>query len=177
MPPRMRLYGMFCAQSPAHPSSPGGVLSSRGTTVLPVATSRGGRHAGERGLRWAGVLVAAVGVLLLCLAAGDALAGVELGGGGDNVLRGSAGADRLAGFNGADTLHGGAGDDTLYGGAGDDEIYGGPGEDDILGGVGDDFIETKDGSTDRVGCGPGTDSVSVDSKDLVSPDCETVYVG
>ncbi len=134
---------MFSAESPVPPSPPGGVLSSRGTTVLPVSASRGGRRAGERGLRWAGVLVAAVGILLLCLAAGDALAG----------------------------------DDALYGGAGDDEIYGGPGEDDVLGGAGDDFIEAKDGSTDRVGCGPGTDSVSVDRGDLVYPDCESVYPG
>ncbi|MDQ3361128.1 MAG: hypothetical protein M3534_05590 [Actinomycetota bacterium] len=152
-------------------------MSSGGTTVLPVPESRGGSRAGERGLRWAGVLVAAVGVLLLCLAAGDALAGVELGGGGDDTLRGSAGGDRLAGFNGDDVLHGAAGDDALYGGAGDDEIYGGPGQDDILGGAGDDFIEAKDGEKDRVACGPGTDSVSVDREDLVSPDCESVYPG
>jgi Ca2+-binding RTX toxin-like protein len=123
------------------------------------------------------VLVTAVGALLLCLAAGDALAGVEFGGGGDNTLRGSAGGDRLAGFNGDDTLHGGAGDDALYGGAGDDEIYGDPGEDDVLGGAGDDFIEVKDGTADRVGCGLGKDSVSVDREDLISPDCESVYPG
>lgn len=171
----MRLYGKFFAESPAPPSPSGGVLSSRGTSVLPVAAGR--RRVGERGLRWTGALVAAVGVLMLCLAAGDALAGVEIGGRGDNVLRGSAGADRLAGFDGGDTLHGAAGDDTLYGGAGDDEIYGGPGEDNVLGGAGDDFIEAKDGTTDRVGCGPGTDSVSVDREDMVYADCEAVYPG
>ena len=118
-----------------------------------------------------------VGVLLLLLAAGDALAGVELGGGGDNTLRGSGRADRLAGFNGADTLYGGAGDDTLYGGAGKDEIYGAAGGDDVLAGAGDDFVEAKDGAVDRVGCGPGDDSASVDREDLVSPDCEAVYPG
>lgn len=147
----------------------GGVLSSRATTVLPVPAGWGGSRVGERGSRWAGVPVAAVGVPLLCLAAGDAPAGVELGGGGENVLRGSAGGDRLAGFDGGDTLYGAAGSDTLYG-VGNDEIYGGPGEDSVRGGVGD-------GSTDRVGCGPGTDSVSVDRGDLVSPDCEGVYPG
>lgn len=41
----------------------------------------------------------------------------------------------------------------------------------------DDFVEAKDGAIDRVSCGPGDDSISVDRKDLVSPDCESVYVG
>lgn len=124
-----------------------------------------------------GALVALLGALLLLLAAGDALAGVELGGGGDDALRGSAGGDRLAGFDGDDTLHGAAGDDAIYGGAGDDTIYGGPGEDEVLGGAGDDFIEARDGEVDRVSCGPGADTVSIDSNDFVSPDCETVYAG
>lgn len=122
-------------------------------------------------------MVALVGVILLCLAAGDALAGVELGGGGDDALRGSDSGDRLAGFNGGDTLHGGAGADTLYGGAGGDEVYGGGGSDDVLAGTGDDFVEAKDGAVDRVGCGPGDDTASVDREDLLSPDCETVYAG
>ena len=148
-------------------------MSSRSTTAIPVS---GGR-AGDRGLPWVGVLVTLVGVVLLILAAGDALAGVELGGGGDNVLRGSAGNDRIAGMGGGDILHGGPGDDAIYGGGGADEIYVGPGDDDVLGGAGDDFVEAKDGATDRVGCGPGDDFVSVDREDLVSPDCETVYAG
>lgn len=152
-------------------------MSSRGTTVLPVPATRGERRPAEGGLRWAGILVAVVGALLLLLAAGDALAGVELGGGGDDTLRGSEQADRLAGFNGADALYGDTGEDTLYAGAGKDEIYGGAGGDDVLAGAGDDFIEAKDGAVDRVGCGPGDDSASVDRKDLVSPDCEAVYPG
>ena len=151
------------------------VLSSRGTTVLPVPAPRRERRQAEGGLRWAGVLVIVVGALLLILAAGDALAGVELGGGGDNTLRGTDRADRIAGFNGEDALYGGPGDDILYGGAGKDEIYAGDGGDDVLAGAGDDFIEAKDGAVDHVGCGPGDDSVSVDRKDLVSPDCESVY--
>jgi Ca2+-binding RTX toxin-like protein len=118
-----------------------------------------------------------IGALLLILAAGDALAGVELGGGGDNTLRGSDQADRLAGFNGDDALYGGAGGDTLYGGSGKDEIYAGGDGDDVLAGAGDDFIEAKDGAVDRVTCGPGDDSASVDRQDLISPDCEMVYPG
>ena len=167
---------MSFARSPV-PPTPVGLLRSGEATASPVAVGRGGRRAGGRGFRWAGTLVAAAGVFLLCLAAGDALAGVELGGGGDNIMRGFPREDRLAGFNGADTLYGAGGDDALYGGAGRDEIYGGPGEDGVLGGAGDDFIEAKDGARDRVGCGPGTDSVSVDYEDLVGPDCEAVYVG
>jgi Ca2+-binding RTX toxin-like protein len=153
------------------------VLSSRGTTVLPAPASRGGRRVSEGGLRWAGVLVAVAGALLLLLAAGDALAGVELGGGGDNTLRGSERTDRLVGFNGEDALYGSAGGDTLYGGAGKDEVYAGEGGDVVLAGAGDDFIEAKDGAVDRVGCGPGDDSISADREDLVSPDCESVYAG
>ena len=145
--------------------------------MLPVPAARGGRRAGGRGLRWSGAPIILAGMLLLILAAGDALAGAELGGGGDNALRGSPEGDRIAGFNGDDTLHGAAGGDTIYGGAGRDTIYGGPDKDVVLAGAGEDFVEVKDATTDRVTCGPGADSVSVDSKDLVAPDCETVYAG
>ena len=173
----MGSYGRSLRDEAAIRPGRGAVVSSRGTAVLPVPAPRQGRRPAEGGLRWAGVLVAVAGALLLLLAAGDALAGVELGGGGDNTLRGSEQADRLAGFNGSDALYGGAGDDTLYGGAGRDEIYGGAGGDDVLAGAGDDFIEAKDGAVDRVGCGPGDDSASVDREDLVSVDCEAVYAG
>ena len=157
-------------------------MSSKGTATLPIPSPRpedrpAGRRRTDRGPWWVGGLVAAVGVLLLCLAAGDALAGVEIGGGGDDTMRGSAGGDRLAGFDGGDVLHGGAGGDALYGGAGDDELYPGPGDDDVLGGLGDDFVEAKDGATDDVICGPGDDAASVDRTDRVSTDCETVYPG
>ncbi len=58
-------------------------------------------------------------------------------------------------------------DHALRGGAGD-KVYAGHAGDDVLGDAGDAFIETKDGETDRMGCGPGTDPVSADRKDLVS---------
>ena len=77
-------------------------------------------------MRQAGVLVVVVGLLLLSLAAGDALAGAELGGRGDDALRGSDLDDRLAGFGGEDGIWGFAGDDGLSGGGGADELYGGP---------------------------------------------------
>ena len=152
-------------------------MSSRSTTALPVPTPRIKDRADDRGLRWAGALVVLVGAILICLAAGDALAGVEIGGRGDDTLRGSDGGDRLAGFDNADALYGEAGADTLYGGAGGDEIYGGAGRDSVLAGPGNDFIEAKDGTTDRVRCGPGKDTASIDHKDLLSPDCESIYPG
>lgn len=110
-----------------------------------------------------GSLLVMVGALMLALAAGDALADVELGARGDDALRGTGGGERRAG------------DDALSGGDGDDELYGGPGRDTLLGGAGDDFIEAKDGERDYVWCGPGKDVVSVDLGDRVARNCETLY--
>ena len=53
-------------------------------------------------MRLSGALVVVVGLLLLSLAAGDALAG-------DDALRGSGVGDRLAGFEGEDRMRGLAG--------------------------------------------------------------------
>ena len=122
------------------------------------------------GLRQAGAFVIVIGLLLLSMAAGDALAGADLG-----DLRGSGANDRLAGFGGGDMISGLAGDDEIYGGAGDDEIYAGEGRDVLLGGPGDDFLETKDGERDYVDCGAGDDAASVDMEDRVSRTCESVY--
>jgi Ca2+-binding RTX toxin-like protein len=131
------------------------------------------RTAGK-GLRQLGLLVVTVGLWLLVLVAGDALAGAELGARDDDALRGSDLNDRLAGFGGEDGIWGLAGDG-LSGGGGDDEIYGGPGRDVLLGGAGDDFLETKDGERDYVDCGPGQDAASVDMQDRVSRTCEMIY--
>src|SRR5215211_2570705 len=59
-----------------------------------------------KGLRLSGALVVVVGLLLLSLAAGDALAGAGLGGRGDEALRGSGVGDRLAGFEGEGRMRG-----------------------------------------------------------------------
>ncbi len=130
------------------------------------------------GSRRVGGLLAVVGTLFVLLAAGDALAGTTLGSSRDDVMRGSdhrKAEESFAGMGGADLIHGGAGADSLSGGAGDDEIYGLGGQDFLLGGSGDDFMEAADGERDHIGCGPGNDVVSVDKKDLVARDCETVY--
>jgi len=151
------------------------VSLKRPAVVTPVPPQRGETRPAGKDLRRAGLLVVAVGLLLLSLAAGDALAGAELGGRGDDALRGSGQADRLAGFGGEDGIWGLGGDDGLSGGGGEDKLYGGPGRDELLGGAGDDFLEAKDGGRDYVDCGPGHDSASVDPEDLVSRTCETVY--
>lgn len=130
------------------------------------------------GSRRVGGLFAVLGALFILLAAGDALAGTTLGSSKDDVTRGSdhqKAGKRFAGMDGADLIYGGAGADSLSGGAGEDEIYGLEGRDFLLGGAGDDFIEAADGERDYIGCGPGNDVVSVDKKDLVAHDCETVY--
>jgi Ca2+-binding RTX toxin-like protein len=134
-------------------------------TALPPEYFGESRSAGK-GLRQSGLLVVVVGLLLLSLAAGDALAGAELGGRGNDALRGSELDDRRAGFGG---------EDGLSGGGGADELYGGLGRDTLLGGAGDDFLETKDGERDYVDCGPGEDAASVDMQDRVSRTCETIY--
>ena len=109
------------------------------------------------------------------------------GGPGDDRLRGGAGEDRLAGGAGRDLVLGGAGDDRLSGDAGDDRLGGGTGEDrvdggtgndtldefklggygkDLLfGGRGDDRVVTAGETIDRVDCGPGTDSLTMDRFD------------
>jgi Ca2+-binding RTX toxin-like protein len=104
-------------------------------------------------------LLVVLGLLFVGLAAGDAVAGTGLGSFRDGAI----------------SIHGGSGEDALIGGSGDDEIYGLSGRDLLVGGAGDDFIEASDGTRDQVRCGPGQDVVSVDEKDFIARDCETVY--
>ena len=101
--------------------------------------------------------------------AGRAGADLIFGLGGDDTLYGGPGADRVFGGAGADILHGGPGADTLRGG---------PGADTIFGGLGDDLIlAAGDGAVDTIDCGPGPDDVAiVDPSDVVSHDCEYVWV-
>lgn len=146
--------------------------------VAPVGTTLQGRpRQARKGRQRAGLLVVAVGAVLLGLAADDALAGAVLGGDGDDSLHGSGRGETLVGFGGGDEAWGLGGDDALSGGAGNDELYGGPGNDALLGGAGDDFVEARDGERDYVWCGPGDDTVSVDSVDRVTRNCETLYAG
>jgi Ca2+-binding RTX toxin-like protein len=64
--------------------------------------------------------------------------------------------------------------DKLFGEQGNDVLVGGENHDRLFGGSGDDHLDARDGYADRVVCGSGTDVATVDAKDTVSADCETV---
>jgi Ca2+-binding RTX toxin-like protein len=81
---------------------------------------------------------------------------VSVNGTGAAVITGTAGTNSLSGGDGNDTIDGGAANDFLYG-------YGG-----------DDNIQARDGFADRVSCGAGNDTATVDTLDVVSDTCETV---
>jgi hypothetical protein len=81
------------------------------------------------------------------------------------TLDGGDGADRLGGTVLNDTLRGGPGDDAFDGHAGDDVLDLGPGADSVNDLSGDDRVEARDGTADRVDCGPGTDTGSFDAID------------
>jgi Ca2+-binding RTX toxin-like protein len=96
------------------------------------------------------------------------------GGGGTDVVYGNSGRDRIHGNNGNDVLLGGDGNDSLWGDFGGDYLKGGPGVDRFFGGYGSDVIDSRDGLTEHVYCGGGTDRVEADLRDIVSTDCEKV---
>jgi hypothetical protein len=130
-----------------------------------------------------------------------------LGKGGQDDLFGLGGRDNLLGGAGKDWVLGGnerrasGGDKNLVGGRGNDGVIGGRGSDNILGeagndllidgtfresskdklsgGAGNDVIDVINGPAfeDVVTCGSGFDRVLADRKDLVSPDCERVFIG
>ncbi len=123
------------------------------------------------------IMALELGALLLALTASVALAATRYGTNGDDLMYGTNGADQMYGRGGSDLMYGLAGDDLMYGGYGndfvygrdgDDNLYGRYGYDEISGGNGDDYINVKDGRRDRVWCGPGRDSFTVDSVDEVS---------
>ncbi len=87
-------------------------------------------------------------------------------------VTGGLDADSLTGDDGPNTLRGGPGEDSIAGGGGDDVIDGGPGADTLSGDAGDDVILSRDGASDHVACGPGTDSVVADPEDVIAADCE-----
>ena len=101
----------------------------------------------------------------------------RLAGGGDSNLVGGPGNDAVVG---------GFGSDNVVGNEGDDFLIGGPGlhpreapNDKLLGGDGNDVFDVlnKPAGRDVVLCGSGLDRVLADRKDMVTPDCEKVFVG
>jgi Ca2+-binding RTX toxin-like protein len=107
------------------------------------------------------------------------------GGAGDDTLDGSMGADTVLGRTGADTVSGGHGEDVVDGGIGQDNIYGEyavgcwnlqP----CIGGA--DDIRARDGETDLISCGVGTDHAAIDAIDVVrnipgATTCEQLAAG
>jgi hemolysin type calcium-binding protein len=88
--------------------------------------------------------------------------GLLLGEGGDDILSGGSGRDRLRGASG---------DDQLFGGPGRDALLPGPGRDIAQSGAGDDRIAARDGAFDRISCGGGRDTVTLDRLDFPGESC------
>ena len=122
-----------------------------------------------------------------------------LGRGGNDTLMGGTGKDVVNGGSLAQPL---AGNKNLVGGEGNDAVQGGLGSDNVLGGEGNDFmvdgefeppavkdilsagagndvvgLVNKPAGKDVVSCGSGIDRVLADRADVVSPDCEKVFMG
>jgi hypothetical protein len=100
----------------------------------------------------------------------DEVANDGAAGEGDNVLRDT---EDVYGSENPDTITGNDLENTLDGNGGNDQIVGGPGADGLFGGEGNDNIVARDGSPDRVECGPGVDTAIVDSKDSLI-ECESI---
>lgn len=98
------------------------------------------------------------------------------GGSAADTLTGNAADNELDGGAGDDTINGGGGNDGLQGRAGRDTIDGGDGRDDLAGGGGADTLKSRDGLTDHVDCGGGSDSVQGEARDDVEGNCENVSV-
>jgi Ca2+-binding RTX toxin-like protein len=73
----------------------------------------------------------------------------------------------LTGGRHQDTFTGDARANALDGGAGQDFVDGGKGVDTITAGADRDTVRSRDGASDRVACGPGTDFAIVDRRDKV----------
>ena len=107
------------------------------------------------------------------------------GGGGDDTLDGAMGTDTVLGRTGADTVSGGHGEDLVDGGPGQDNIYGeySVGCWDLqpcIGGA--DDIRARDGETDLISCGVGTDQAAIDAIDVIrnipgATTCEQLAAG
>jgi Ca2+-binding RTX toxin-like protein len=96
---------------------------------------------------------------------------------GDNV---DATNERVTASQRDDTVTGDGGPNALEGAAGEDYLEGGAGADTLSGGGANDGILSRDGSPDRVACGPGYDYVVADGRDLVpgrAAGCEYVDDG
>ena len=103
----------------------------------------------------------------------DGVANDGIGGPGTGNVHGDLEELRLDG--GDDVITAGPGPETIRADGGNDTIDGGGGHDFIDGEEGNDTITATDGLGERVDCGKGTDSASLDDVDA-SLDCESVSV-
>jgi Ca2+-binding RTX toxin-like protein len=94
-------------------------------------------------------------------------------GGGDDEVAGDQGDDVIDTGAGDDDVSGDDGNDTITTGDGNDRVNGGTGIDTISTGAGDDQVTEADGYADKIDCGDGNDSVTVDQLDDVT-NCENV---
>jgi myo-inositol-hexaphosphate 3-phosphohydrolase len=101
----------------------------------------------------------------------DDLANDGAVGEGDNV---GADVERVTTGSGNDSIAGSAAGNLLKAADGADVLTGGFGKDTLEGGGGNDQLGARDGVADTVRCGPGVDTVTADTVDSVSSDCESV---
>jgi hypothetical protein len=74
-------------------------------------------------------------------------------------------------------LRGGPGPDTLVGTEGGDTIEGGPGVDNIVANGGNDTVLARDGESERIRCGAGSDTADRDRSETDVAECEAGKVG
>jgi Ca2+-binding RTX toxin-like protein len=133
------------------------------------------------------LIMATMGLGVLLLGGGVALADTIDGTSGaddlvgtdqDDVIHASGGADYVSGLAGPDLLYAGAGNDTVVGRDGNDRIYGNAGTDMLFGNRNNDTIDSAgDGVKDVVKCGQGdADTAYVDEIDWVKNNCENVFL-
>jgi Ca2+-binding RTX toxin-like protein len=133
------------------------------------------------------LIMATMGLGVLLLGGGVALADTIDGTSGsddligtdkDDVIHASGGADYVSGLAGPDVLYAGAGNDTVVGREGNDRIYGNSGSDTLFGNHGNDTIDSAgDQVKDVVKCGFGeADTAYVDKIDSVKENCENVFL-
>ena len=101
--------------------------------------------------------------------AAQTIAGTPFG----DFIQGRGGDDGIDGGAGNDSLAGGDGDDSLTGGRGRDRLAGGAGLNSYAGGGGRDAINARNGVSERVSCGAGRDTATVDRRDRTRR-CERV---
>ena len=73
---------------------------------------------------------------------------------------------------GDDTITGGPGTETISSGRGNDVIDPAGGIDIVETGPGVDTVGARDGAADKIGCGEGADSATLDAADIAGFDCE-----